>query len=769
MSENMDSRTKKALDYHSEGRPGKISVVATKPCLTASDLTKAYSPGVAAPCLEIAKNKEDVYKYTAKGNLVAVVSNGSAVLGLGNIGPEAGKPVMEGKGILFKRFADIDVFDIEINETTVDGMVNVVKALEPTFGGINLEDIKAPECFEVEKQLVELMNIPVFHDDQHGTAIIASAGFINAIEISKKKIEDVKVVFSGAGAASIACAKLFFQMGVKPENLMMTDSRGVIYKGREAGMNKYKEEFANDTDCRTLADAMKGADAFIGCSAKGVLTKEMVATMADNPIIFAMANPDPEILPSEVAEVRNDAIMATGRSDFPNQVNNVLGFPFIFRGALDVRAKKINDEMKLAAVHAIANLAREEVPDEVKMAYGGEDFSFGPNYLIPKPFDTRVLTRVSPAIAKAAMDSGVARIEIPDLVEYAHQLEGRLSSSGAFMKLTRDRLKSHVNKLGRKVKMVFAEGANTRILQSVKTIIDEGRIEPVLLGNRTKIETKMKDLGLYETLKDVEIITPRKADNFKEFYLEYTKKKQRDGVSVYHAEDLMALENYYGAMMVRKGLADTFISGPTLNYGDCLKPAFNVTGTKDGKRAAGVFILVFEERVLFLADTTVQIDPSAEDLCEIAHSTAELYKHLMRKEPNIAFLSFSSFGSNNSPSPRKMKEATKLTKQKYPELKIEGEVQADIAVNKGIMDKLFNFAELDGDADILIFPELNSANIGYKLLQQLSDASAIGPILAPMKDTVNIIQRTASITEIVNMCRLTALLALEKDSLSKKL
>jgi malate dehydrogenase (oxaloacetate-decarboxylating)(NADP+) len=769
MSENMDSRTKKALDYHSEGRPGKISVVATKPCLTASDLTKAYSPGVAAPCMEIANNVEDVYKYTAKGNLVAVVSNGSAVLGLGNIGPEAGKPVMEGKGILFKRFADIDVFDIEINETTVEGMVNVVKALEPTFGGVNLEDIKAPECFEVEKQLVELMDIPVFHDDQHGTAIIASAGFVNAIEISGKKIEDVKVVFSGAGAASIACAKLFFKMGVKPENLMMTDSRGVIYKGRDAGMNKYKEEFANDTECRTLADAMVGADAFIGCSAKGVLTKEMVKTMADTPIIFAMANPDPEILPSEVAEVRDDAIMATGRSDFPNQVNNVLGFPFIFRGALDVRARKINDEMKLAAVHAIADLAKEEVPDEVKMAYGGEDFSFGPNYLIPKPFDTRVLTRVSPAIAKAAMDSGVARIEIPDLVEYAHQLEGRLSSSGAFMKLTRDRLKSHVNKLGRKVKMVFAEGANTRILQSVKTIVDEGRIEPILLGNRTKIETKMKDLGLYENLKDIEIITPRKADNFKEFYMEYTKDKQRDGVSVYHAEDLMALENYYGAMMVRKGIADTFISGPTLNYGDCLRPALHVTGTQDGKRASGVFILVFEERVLFLADTTVQIDPSAEDLCEIAHSTAELYKHLMRKDPNIAFLSFSSFGSNNSPSPRKMKEATRLTKEKYPELKVDGEVQADIAVNKGIMDKLFNFSELDGDADILIFPELNSANIGYKLLQQLSDASAIGPILAPMNDTVNIIQRTASVTEIVNMCRLTALLALEKESLAEKI
>ncbi|OIQ19697.1 MAG: NADP-dependent malic enzyme [Bacteriovorax sp. MedPE-SWde] len=767
MSDKIDTRTQKALDYHSDGRPGKISVVATKPCLTASDLSKAYSPGVAAPCLAIADNIEEVYKYTAKGNLVGVVSNGSAVLGLGNIGPEAGKPVMEGKGILFKRFADIDVFDIEINETTVEGMVNVVKALEPTFGGINLEDIKAPECFEVEKQLVDIMNIPVFHDDQHGTAIIASAGFVNAIEVSGKKIEDVKVVFSGAGAASIACANLFFKMGVKPQNLMMTDSRGVIYKGREAGMNIYKEQFANETECRTLADAMDGADAFIGCSAKGVLTKEMVKTMAKSPIIFAMANPDPEILPSEVAEVRDDAIMATGRSDFPNQVNNVLGFPFIFRGALDVRAKKINDEMKLAAVHAIADLAKEEVPDEVKMAYGGEDFSFGPNYLIPKPFDTRVLTRVSPAIAKAAMDSGVARIEIPDLIEYAHHLEGRLSSSGAFMKLTRDRLKSHVNTLGRKVKMVFAEGANTRILQSVKTIIDENRIEPILLGNRTKIETKMKDLGLYEQLKDIEIITPRKAENFKEFYMEYSKDKQRSGVSVYHAEDLMALENYYGAMMVRKGMADTFISGPTLNYGECLEPAFNVTGTKHGKRAAGVFILVFEERVLFLADTTVQIDPTAEDLCEIAHSTAELYKHLMRKDPNIAFLSFSSFGSNNSPSPRKMKEATRLTKEKYPELKVDGEVQADIAVNKNIMDKLFNFSDLDGDADILIFPELNSANIGYKLLQQLSEASAIGPILAPMNDNVNIIQRTASITEIVNMCRLTALLALEKDLLKK--
>jgi malate dehydrogenase (oxaloacetate-decarboxylating)(NADP+) len=765
MAEQKDTRTQKALDYHSDGRPGKIEVIPTKPTLTASDLSKAYSPGVAAPCLEIANNPEDVYKYTAKGNLVAVISNGSAVLGLGNIGALAGKPVMEGKGVLFKRFADIDVFDIEVNESTVEGMVNVVSALEPTFGGVNLEDIKAPECFEIEKQLIEKMNIPVFHDDQHGTAIIASAGFLNALEISGKKIDQVKCVFSGAGAASIACARLFFEMGVKKENLIMTDSKGVIYQGRKEGMNIYKEEFANNTDARTLADAMKTCDVFIGCSAKGVLTKEMVATMPKDPIIFAMANPDPEILPSEVAEVRDDAIMATGRSDFPNQVNNVLGFPFIFRGALDVRAKKINPEMKIAAVKALANLAKEEVPDEVKLAYGEEDFCFGRNYIIPKPFDTRVLTSIAPAVAKAAMDSGVARIQITDLNEYAHNLEGRLSSSGAFMKLMRDRLRSDVKKTGKKVKMVFAEGVNTRILHAAKSLVDDGKIEPILLGNKEDICKKIKTLNLNGLEDQVEIITPKHAPQFHDFYMEYTKEKQRDGVSVYHAEDLMAQENYFGAMMVKKGLADTFISGPTLNYADCLKPALSVTGTKFGQRAAGVFILVFKERVLFLADTTVQINPSAEDLSEIANSTAVLYRHLIGKEPNIGFLSFSSFGSSSCPSAKKMKEATRLTKEKYPELKVEGEMQADIAVNHRIADKLFDFNEMAGDADILIFPELNSANISYKLLQQLSDASAIGPILVPMKNTVNIIQRTASIPEIVNMCRLTALLALEEEKM----
>lgn len=759
----IDRKRIEALKYHADGRPGKIEVIATKPCLSASDLTKAYSPGVAHPCMQIAKNKDDVFKYTAKGNLVAVISNGSAVLGLGNIGPEAGKPVMEGKGVLFKRFADIDVFDIEVDETTVEGMVNVVKALEPTFGGVNLEDIKAPECFEIEKQCKEIMDIPVFHDDQHGTAIIASAGFINALEVSKKDIKKVKVVFSGAGAASIACARLFFDLGVKPENLLMTDSRGVIYKGRKDGMNIYKEEFACETDARTLADAMDGADAFIGCSAKGVLTKDMVKTMADEPIIFAMANPDPEILPSEVAEVRNDAIMATGRSDFPNQVNNVLGFPFIFRGALDVRARKINDEMKLAAVYALADLAKEEVPEEVKMAYSGEEFEFGRNYLIPKPFDTRVLTRVSPAVAKAAMDSGVARIEISDLQEYAHQLEGRLSSSGAFMKLMRDRLKNRVALREKPVSMVFAEGANTRVLQATKSLYEDGRILPILLGDPEAIESKMDKIGLSDMKGKLEIIYPPKAPNFNEFYMEYTKEKQRSGVSVYHAEDRMIQENYYGSMMVKKGLADSFMAGPTLNYGECLEPIFDITGTENHKKAAGVFILVFKERILFLADSTVQINPDAESLAEIAKSTAELYKSLLGREPNIAFLSFSSFGSSKSPEAKKMKEATRLTKEKYPSLIVDGEVQADIAVNKNIMDKLFNFCDLEDSADILIFPELNSANIAYKLLQQLSEATAIGPILVPMKDTVNIIQRTASIPEIVNVCRLTALMAALKE------
>jgi len=763
VNDEREAQKKAALEYHTTGRPGKIEVVPTKSTLSSSDLAKAYSPGVAWPCLEIAKNPEDVYKYTAKGNLVGVVSNGSAVLGLGNIGPEASKPVMEGKGVLFKKFADIDVFDIEINETDVEGMVRVIKSLEPTFGGINLEDIKAPECFEVEEQLKEIMDIPVFHDDQHGTAIIASAGFLNALEISKKKIQEVKVVFSGAGAAAVACARLFKNLGVKDENLMMCDSKGVIYKGRKEGMNKYKDEFAVDTKDRTLADAMNGADAFMGVSARGVLTKDMVRTMAKNPIIFAMANPEPEIYPDEVAEVRSDAIMATGRSDFPNQVNNVLGFPFIFRGALDVSARKINEEMKIAAVRAIAALAKEEVTEEVKLAYGNEDFTFGPNYIIPKPFDSRVLTTVTPAVAKAAMDSGVARKQITDLAEYASNLQNRLGTTASFMKSIRDRLSNYVGQSNKKIKMAFAEGSNTRILQACKTLHQEGRIEPVLLGSEKQIKAKMEKLGLTDDLKSLQIIQPDKSELFEEYYRQYCADRQRSGISLYHAEDLMVQENFFGSMLARNNEVDSFIAGPTLSYASNLLPIINVIGTEESSRASGIYILVFKNRVLFFADCTTQIDPTAEDMAEIAANTAELFRKLLHREPRVAFLSYSNFGSNSSPEAKKVKKAVSVTKSRYPNMIVDGEMQADVAVNKSILDKLFDFHTLDGPTDVLIFPNLSSANISYKLLSQLTEANAIGPLLVPMKSTVNIIQRTAPVSEIVNMCNLTALLSAEEE------
>lgn len=755
---NKDKRNKLALDYHANGRAGKIEVVSTKPCITAGELSLAYTPGVAAPCLEIAEDPEKAYKYTAKGNLVGVISNGSAVLGLGNIGAVAGKPVMEGKGVLFKRFADIDVFDIEVNESSVEGMVNIVQALEPTFGGINLEDIKAPECFEIERQLVEKMNIPVFHDDQHGTAIIASAGFLNALEVSGRKIEDTKVVFSGAGAASIACARLFFDMGLKPENLIMCDSRGVIYKGRKDGMNIYKEEFANDTDARTLADAMKNADAFVGCSARGVLTKDMVKTMADNPIIFAMANPEPEIFPDEVKEVRDDAIMATGRTDFPNQVNNVLGFPFIFRGALDVRATKINSEMKIAAVKALADLAKEEVPDEVKMAYDNEDFAFGKNYLIPKPFDRRVLTRVAPAVAKAAIDSGVAKEKIEDFVAYAASLEERMGNAAPFMRKLRDKLRQIVRTRGEKVRLVFAEGANTRILQATSALVEGGKIQPILLGNKELIRKKMDNLGLSH-LKELEIITPEDHPQFIPFYQKFYQERQRKGVSYTYAQELMGQENYFASMMIREGMADTMITGPTQTYPECFVPIMKVVGTTNKTKASGIYILIYRNRVIFLADCTAQIDPNEEALAEIAMSTANLYRQLMNREPRVAFLSFSTFGSNTHPQATKVSRAVELTKKIAPNLVVDGELQADVAINKNLLEKMFSFSSLDQPADVLIFPDLNSANISYKLLSQLSDATAVGPVLVPMNNAVNIVQRTATVSEIVNMSILTSILS----------
>ncbi len=756
---SQEEKYRQALDYHAQGRPGKIEVIATKPCLTARDLTLAYSPGVAGPCLEIAKNPEDVYKYTAKGNLVAVLSNGSAVLGLGNIGALAGKPVMEGKGVLFKRFADIDVFDIEVNAETVDEVVRTVKALEPTFGGVNLEDIKAPECFEIEKQLIEIMDIPVFHDDQHGTAIIGGAALLNALEITKRDIKQVKMVVSGAGAAAIACANFFVDLGVKRENLMMVDSKGVIYKGRTEGMNKYKDLFANDTKARTLADAMNGADVFIGCSAKGLVTKDMVKSMAKDPIIFAMANPDPEITPEEVAAVRDDAIMATGRSDYPNQVNNVLGFPFIFRGALDVRARKINEQMKIAASKALADLAKEEVPDDVKRAYGDQNFSFGRQYLIPKPFDKRVLTRVAPAVAKAAMDSGVARIHIQDFAAYTQGLRERLGQGGTFMRHIRSSLPG-----SKKPSIVFAEGSEPRVLKAVATLVDEGRIDPILLGSKKSIHKKMDALNLAH-LKDVTILHPEDTEHYESFVDKYFAARQRKGVSLSFAKDVMKRGNYFGSMMVTQGIADGMVTGATQNYPECMRPIMKVVGASETgaprSKVSGVMILIFKQKVIFLTDCTAQVTPSSEELADNAINTAELYRRVMKKEPRVAFLSYSNFGSNRSDSPSMVAEAVKIAKRRDPKLIADGEMQADVATNIDIMKNLFDFCSLDRSADVLVFPDLNSANISYKLLVQLGGAVPVGPILLPLDHAINIVQRTATTEEIVNMAHLTALISEE--------
>jgi len=751
-----EEKYRQALDYHANGRVGKIEITPTKPCLTARDLSLAYSPGVAAPCLEIAKNPEDVYKYTAKGNLVAVLSNGTAVLGLGDIGPLAGKPVMEGKGVLFKRFADIDVFDIEINSKTVEEIVSVVRALEPTFGGINLEDIKAPECFEVERQLQD-MDIPVFHDDQHGTAIIGGAAFINACEVTGRDIAKTKVVVSGAGAAAIATAKFFLELGVKKSNVIMCDSKGVIWEGRTEGMNEYKAFFANNTKCRTLGDAMKDADCFVGCSAKGLVSKDMVKSMAKDPIIFAMANPDPEITPEEVAEVRSDAIMATGRSDYPNQVNNVLGFPFIFRGALDVRARKINEHMKKAAAMAIAALAKEEVPDDVKRAYGNEDFKFGRTYLIPKPFDKRVLTRVAPAVAKAAMESGVARIQIEDMNAYAKSLQERLGQTGSIMRNIRSRLPG-----SDKPRIVFPEGTNARILKAVSILKEEGLIHPILLGNKKIIHKKMDALSV-SSLKDIEIMATEDSENYEGYVKEYFQLRQRKGVSLSFARDTMKRGNYYGSMMVRMGQADGMITGATQNYPECIKPIMKVIGTNVAGRpkVAGIMILVFKSRVVFLADCTVQQNPDASDLADIAISAAHLYRRVMQAEPRVAFLSYSNFGSNRDPQATKMAEAVKIAKSKDSTLIADGEMQADVASNTEIMRNLFDFCSLDKAADVLIFPDLNAANISYKLLAQLGGATPIGPILLPLKHAINIVQRTSTVDEIVNMSHLTALISQE--------
>jgi malate dehydrogenase (oxaloacetate-decarboxylating)(NADP+) len=744
---------KEALAYHSEGRPGKLEVVATKPCVTQRDLSLAYTPGVAEPCREIERNPDDAFLYTGRANLVAVVSNGTAVLGLGNIGPLAGKPVMEGKGVLFKRFAGVDVFDIELATEDPEEIVRACKLLEPTFGGINLEDIRAPDCFYIEETLIEELDIPVFHDDQHGTAIISGAAFLNALELTGRRIEDTKVVFSGAGAAGIACGDLYLRLGVRPENILMVDSRGVIYEGRKDGMNPYKARFARPTDARNLADALQGADAFVGVSMAGLVTQEMVRSMADHPIIFAMANPDPEITPAEVAEVRDDAIMATGRSDFPNQVNNVLGFPFIFRGALDVRARKINIEMKLAAVRALAELAKQGeqgLPQEVLRAYEGERFEFSPSYIIPKPFDPRVLTWEASAVAQAAMETGVARIQI-DLEEYRDGLERYLGRS-------REVLRSIMNKAKRQPKrIVFPEGNEERVLRATQVLRDEEIADPILLGNEREILSKAEEVGV--DLSGVRIVDPAASDKSVYYRKELVGIRRRKGVTEQDAHRLLYRRSYYGVMMVRMGDAHGLVAGLTKSYPDSVRPALEVVGLAEGHtRAAGIYVLIQKDRILFFADSSVNIQPSAEQLADIAWlgaSTAEWFGF----NPVVAMLSFSNFGSVRTADTLRIQEAVRIAKERWPNLQIDGEMQADIALDPGKRSSRFPFCGLEGEANVLVFPNLHAAHIAVRIMETVGDASVVGPILMGTRSPVNSLQPTASVEDIVNLTAITVLQA----------
>jgi len=737
-------RKQEALDYHSMGRKGKIEVVSSKPCQTQRDLALAYTPGVADPCLEIEANPEDAYKYTAKGNLVGVVSNGTAVLGLGDIGALAGKPVMEGKGVLFKRFADIDVFDIELNTHNADEIIKAVQLLEPTFGGINLEDIKAPECFYIEEALKKTMNIPVFHDDQHGTAIISGAGLMNALEIQGKKIDQVKVVFSGAGAAGIACAKLYEKLGVKRENIFLVDTKGVVYKGRTEGMNPYKEYFAIQTNARSLADAVKGADVFCGVSAKGVLTKEMVKSMADKPIVFAMANPDPEITYEDATSVRDDIIMATGRSDFPNQVNNVLGFPFIFRGALDVRASTINDEMKLAASRSLALLAKEDVPDNVLKAYGKKRIEFGREYILPKPFDPRVLFYEAAAVAKAAMETGVAKSPIADFEKYRDQLEARLGKSREVMRFYINKAKSEPKRI------VFPEGDEDKILRAAQMLLDDGIARPILLGTPDTINQRIKDLGL--DLTGVEIIRPRKSPRFEEYVSALYDLRKRKGMTPTTARQMLKNHyNIFGMMMVKMGEADGLVSGLTEHYPETIRPALQIIGKREGvQKICGAYMMVFKNQTLFIADATVNVEPSAEDLAEIAILTAEKAMY-MNVTPRVAMLSFSNFGSTQHPLTEKVRKAVEIIKKKAPTLVVDGEIMADAAVSPDIISEFFSFSKIKGDANILICPDLTSANIAYKLLAKLGGATAIGPMLLGICKPVYLLVPGCDVNDIVNI------------------
>ncbi len=740
-----------ALEYHRSGRKGKIEVVVTKPFSTQKDLSLAYSPGVAQPCQEIADDKEQAYEYTAKGNLVAVISNGTAVLGLGNIGAVAGKPVMEGKGALFKKFADIDVFDIEVNTEDPDEFVRTCELISPTFGGINLEDIKAPECFYIEEKLKQKIDIPVFHDDQHGTAIITGAAFLNAIEITGRDIKDVKAVFNGAGAAGIACAQMFVSLGLPKENLIICDSKGTIYRGRSESMNPYKERFANDTPHRTLAEALVGADLFCGVSVAGVLSKEMVKTMADKPIIFAMANPEPEISYPDAVEARPDCIMATGRSDYHNQVNNVLCFPFLFRGALDVRATEINTEMKIAAVRAIADLAKEEVPDQVLRAYGVERFEFGPTYLIPTPFDPRALLRIAPAVAKAAMDTGVARNPIDDLEKYTEHLESTLGMSKAILRYIANRVKKEP------VRVVYPEGENKKVVRAAVQVMEANLAIPVLLGNRSKIKKLLEQYGL--TDHGIEIIDPAiEEERIERYAVGYFNKKQRKGITLPYARDIMRQDTgYFGAMMLSSGDVDSMVYGQSLPYPYAVRRVLSCIGkNSEHKTVASVYMMVFKNRTLFFADTAVNIDPSDQQLADIAVSVAEFVKEF-DITPKVAMLSYSNFGSSETPSAAKVARATSLIKEIAPDLKVEGEMQANMAFNTELREELFPFSALKGEPNILIFPDLNAANIAYKLFMRLAEVDTIGPILVGLNKSAHIIERGSDAENIFNLTTLAAL------------
>jgi malate dehydrogenase (oxaloacetate-decarboxylating)(NADP+) len=732
-----------ALDYHSVPRAGKTEVVPTKPCVTQRDLSLAYTPGVAVPCLEIEKNPQDAFKYTNKGNLVAVVTNGTAVLGLGDIGAQAGKPVMEGKGVLFKRFAGIDVFDIELNTHNPDEIIKACQLLEPTFGGINLEDIKAPECFYIEETLKKTMKIPVFHDDQHGTAIITGAALLNAVELTGKRLDQIKVVVNGAGASGIATAEHYICMGVKRENITMVDTKGVVYKGRKEGMNPYKERFAKDTPMRTLADAAKGADLLLGLSVKGAFTQEMIASMAPNPMVFAMANPDPEITYEEARAVRKDLIMATGRSDYPNQINNVLGFPFIFRGALDVHATTINEEMKLAASYALAALAKEDVPDSVCRAYGVESLKFGRDYIIPTPFDPRVLVWEASAVAKAAIETGVAQNPV-DIVQYREQLEKRLGKAHELMRLMVNKAQANPKRV------VFPEGSHQKILRACHRLTEEKIAKPILLGHAEEIRRNAAELGV--SLDGVTIIEPATAPRRQEYVRELHRLRQRRGVTMGAADELMNDPNIFGSMMVRMGDADALVSGVTQNYPDTLRPALQVIGVREGiHKVSGLYLVITRKGDLyFLADATVNIEPTAEDLAEIALCTAQEARRF-DIEPHVAMLSFSSFGSTRHPLCEKVRRATELVRYADPTLIVDGEVQADVALSGKKLEAAFPFSTLKGGANVLIFPDLEACNIACKLLAGIGGFEVVGPILMGTAKPVHLLQRGVEVEAVVNM------------------